>query len=35
MVMVDAMVAAISSRLTFQVNWLGLRVVGQPALSLH
>jgi len=29
------MVAAISGGLTVQVDWLGLRVGGQPALSLH
>jgi len=29
------MVAAISGGLTVQVYWLGLRVGGQPALSLH
>jgi len=29
------MVAAISGGLTVQVGWLGLRVGGQPALSLH
>ena len=29
------MVAAISGRLTAQVDWLGLRVGGQSALSLH
>jgi len=29
------MVAATSGGLTVQVGWLGLRVGGQPALSLH
>ena len=29
------MVAAISGGLTVQVDWLGLRMGGQPALSLH
>ena len=29
------MVAAISGGLTIQVDWLGLRVGGQPALGLH
>ena len=29
------MVAAISGGLTVQVDWLGLRVGGQPTLSLH
>jgi len=29
------MVAAISGGLTVEVDWLGLRVGGQPALSLH
>jgi len=29
------MVAAISGGLTVQVDWLGLRVGGQPALTLH
>jgi len=29
------MVAAIPGRLTVQVDWLGLKVGGQPALSLH
>jgi len=29
------MVAAISGRLTVQVDWLGLRVGSQPTLSLH
>jgi len=29
------LVAAISGRLTVQVDWLGLRVGGQPVLSLH
>jgi len=29
------MVAAIYRRLTAQVGWLGLRVGGRPALSLH
>ena len=29
------MVAAISGGLTVQVDWLGLRIGGQPALSLH
>ena len=29
------MVAAIPGGLTVQVDWLGLRVGGQPALSLH
>ena len=29
------MVAAISGGLTVQVDWLGLRVGGQPALSLQ
>jgi len=28
-------VAAILGRLTAQVDWLGLRVGGHPALSLH
>jgi len=28
-------VAAISGGLTVQVDWLGMRVGGQPALSLH
>jgi len=30
-----AMVDAISGGLTVQVDWLGLRVGDQPALSLH
>jgi len=29
------MVAAFSGGLTVQVDWLGLRVGGHPALSLH
>jgi len=29
------MVAAFSGRFTVQVDWLGLRVGGQPALSMH
>jgi len=29
------MVGAIFGRLTAQVDWLGLRVGGHPALSLH
>jgi len=29
------MVAAFSGGLTVQVNWLGLRIGGHPALSLH
>jgi len=35
MQMVGAKKPAISGRLTVQVNWLGLRIGGQPALSLH